>query len=407
MTVIASEFKRHEYLLKNNFLDKNEAKYFTTILSLEADQTSYKGALKNLSYFLNRYYKQRPIILIDEYDAPIHTGFVNEYYDQIVEFMRIFLSAGVKDNSNLQFCILSGILRVAKESIFSGLNNLEVCSILSNRYSDKFGLLENEVEQIFADYSIASKKEAVKSWYNGYKIGAQTIYNPWSIINLVKSECLIQPYWINTSSNDIIKDLIKNGEDELKENVELLISGKSINKPIHENIVFAEIFTNVEILWSFLLFSGYLTFENKKLKNKVIYADLKIPNVEVEYFYENTISNWFVETFGSRNYNLMLKSLLSEDISTFRRIFCDFIIKSISYFDISGKEPEKFYHAFVLGMLVSLQATHQIKSNRESGYGRYDVMVIPKDHGQPGVIIEFKKVDIYEKETLEDAAHSP
>jgi len=405
--LIGNEFYRHNYLNNSNLLNSIQQKNFKAVIDGTATQAVYENSLKNLSEYLAKYHNKKPVMLIDEYDAPVHASFINNYYTEAINFMRGLLCAGVKDNPSLQFCILSGILRVAKESIFSGLNNLEVCSLLSNRYADKFGLLENEVEQILYDYDL-SKKEAqqIKSWYDGYKAGNQMIYNPWSIINLVKSEGQIQPYWINTSSNDIIKELIKNGSDELKENVELLISGESINKPIYENIVFAEIFTNMEILWSFLLFSGYLTFENKKLKKKVIHADLKIPNTEVEYFYENTISNWFVECYGAGKYNLMLKSLISGNIEAFQEIFSDFVLKSFSVFDISGKEPEKFYHAFVLGILVSLQSTHQIKSNRESGFGRYDVMIIPKDKNQIGIVIEFKKVSYFRKETLEDAAHS-
>jgi len=404
--IIGHEFYRHNYLNNLNLLSPIQQKNFKAVIDGTATQAVYENSLKNLSEYLAKYHNKKPIILIDEYDTPVHASFINNYYSEVINFMRGLLCSGVKDNSNLQFCILTGILRVAKESIFSGLNNLKVCSMLSNFYADKFGLIENEFEQILTDYSIASKKEELKSWYSGYKIGNQTIYSPWSIINLIDEKGLIQPYWINTSSNDIIKELIKNGSDELKENVELLISGKSINKPIHENIVFAEIFTNVEILWSFLLFSGYLTFENRKLKEETIYADLKIPNTEVLCFYKNTISNWFVSCYGASKYNHMLRSLISGNIEVFHEIFSDFVIKSFSTFDISGKEPEKFYHAFVLGMLVNLQTTHQIKSNRESGFGRYDVMVIPKDHVQPGIIIEFKKVSHFRKETLEDAARS-
>jgi len=407
MVIISSEFKRHEYLLKDNFLDKNETKYFTTILSLEADQTSYKNALKNLSYYLHRYHKQKPIILIDEYDAPIHSGFVNKYYDQIIGFMRIFLSAGVKDNSNLQFCILTGILRVAKESIFSGLNNLKVCSMLSNFYADKFGLLENEVEQIVHDYDLDQKEIAqIKSWYNGYKIGNQTIYNPWSIINLIDEKGLIQPYWINTSSNDIIKELFFKSDLNLKNDIETLLSKTDLKKMIKESISFQQVFSGGDIVWSFMLFSGYLTYTDCFFEDGLQYCNLKIPNIEVLSFFKETVLEWLKSGIDFTFYQQMLKSLIVGNTNEFKKSFTSFVIKSLSYFDVSGDEPEKFYHAFVLGMFVTLQATHQIKSNRESGFGRYDVMMIPKDKNNPGVIIEFKKVDIYEKETLQDAAHS-
>ena len=403
--IISSEYCRHDYLISSDILSEKQKNIYKSVIDEKADQSILENALKNLSGYLHRYYKKKPIILIDEYDAPIHAGFTNNYYKEVVNFMRNFLSSGVKDNSDLNFSVFTGILRVAKESIFSGLNNLKVCSMLSNAYSDKFGLTEDEVQQILADYSIQNEKESVKSWYNGYKVGSQTIYNPWSIINLVDEKGVMQPYWINTSSNDIIKDLITNGSDELKEDFEQLLLEKTIDKPIYENIVFAEVSLNTNYLWSFLFFSGYLTCDKVELRERTTYASLKIPNNEVRYFYETTIKNWFISSFGDRKYNLMLKCLVSGDINEFKKIFTNFVIKSLSFFDVSGDEPEKFYHAFVLGMLVNLQNTHQIKSNRESGFGRYDVMIIPKDKKQPGIIVEFKKVDTYEKETLEDAAN--
>ncbi len=407
VSLISNEYYRHDYLVSSDVLSEKQKNVFRSVLSEKADQSVYKSALKNLSAYLHRYHKKKPIILIDEYDAPIHSGFTNNYYDKVMNFMRIFLSSGVKDNSDLKFSIFTGILRVAKESIFSGLNNLKVCSMLSNLYADKFGLLEDEVLQIIDDYDLnRTEITQIKAWYNGYKVGDKTIYNPWSIINLVDEKGRIAPHWVNTSTNDIIRDLIKSGDAELKESIETLISGKTIHKPVQEAIVFEEVFTNIDTLWSFLLFSGYLTFENMKLKEETTYVDLKIPNKEVLYFYKTTVSNWFVSSFGPRNYNLMLKSLLDGDVREFQEIFSSFVLKSFSMFDVGGDKPENFYHAFVLGMLVSLQSTHQIKSNRESGFGRYDVMIIPNDKKECGIIIEFKKVSKFKKETLETAANN-
>ena len=402
--LISDEYRRHNYLISSDILSEKQKNIFQSVIDEKANQAAYKSALKNLASYLHGYYKKKAIILIDEYDAPIHSGFINKYYDEIINFMRVFLSAGVKDNSDLEFGMFTGILRVAKESIFSGLNNLEVCSILSNLYADKFGLTESEVDQIIAEYSIDNKNNNIKKWYNGYKIGNQTIYNPWSIINMTKQHGAIQPYWINTSNNDLIKELFFKGDFNLKNDIEALLSRVEIKKTIQESISFQEVFSGDDILWSFMLFSGYLTYSNCVFEDGLQYCNLKIPNIEVYSFFKQIVLKWLKREIDFASYQRMLKSLLSGDISTFKMIFYDFVIKSLSYFDVSGNEPEKFYHALVLGMLVSLQETHQIKSNRESGYGRYDVMIIPKDHNKAGVIIEFKKTNIYENETLEKAA---
>ncbi|MFH1644235.1 MAG: AAA family ATPase [bacterium] len=401
--IIGKEFSRHKYLLESSVLQAFEKKEFTQIMDSTANISSYKRALQLLSFYLNGYHKQKTIILIDEYDVPIHSGFINKYYDQVTNFMRIFLSGGLKDNSDLKFSVLTGILRVSKESIFSGLNNLKVCALLNDLYSDKFGLLENDVQTLVAYYQLNSNFEQIKEWYNGYAIGNNTIYNPWSIINFADNKGAFQPYWINTSDNLIIQELIKNGSDELKEDMELILSDKKVSKPVYENIAFQNIFRNTDVLWSFLLFSGYLTFENKELRDAKTHVDLKIPNVEVKDFFNTVILDWF-SCIGERRYNEILESLVTGNIKTFSITFKDFVVKSFSYFDVSGNEPEKFYHAFVLGILVSLNKTHQIKSNRESGYGRYDVMIIPNDKNKPGVIIEFKKVYKDENETMEQAA---
>jgi len=404
--LIGNEFYRHNYLNNSNLLSSIQQKNFKAIIDGIATQAVYENSLKNLSEYLAKYHNKKPIILIDEYDTPVHASFMNNYYAEVISFMRGLLCAGVKDNSSLQFCILTGILRVAKESIFSGLNNLKACSMFSNSYADKFGLLENEVEQILTDYSITTKKEEVKNWYNGYKIGNKTIYNPWSIINLVDEKCLIQPYWINTSSNDIIKELFLKSDINLKNDIKSLLNKIDIKKMIKESISFQQVFSGGDIVWSFMLFSGYLTFTDCFFEDGLQYCNLKIPNIEVLSFFKETVLEWLKSGIDFTFYQQVLKSLTAGKTHEFKKMFTSFVTKSLSFFDVSGDEPEKFYHAFVLGMLVSLQTTHQIKSNRESGYGRYDVMIIPKDHRQPGIVIEFKKIDIYEKETLQDAAHS-
>ncbi len=404
--LISEEFRRHNYLLSSDVLDSTQKKDFENIINRIASMTVYQNSLKNLSESLAKYHKQNPIILIDEYDTPIQAGFYHKYYDKIISFSRGFLSGGLKDNASLQFSVITGILRIAKESIFSGLNNLSVCSMLSSLYSDKFGMTETEVADAMAHYNLSNKIEDVKSWYNGYATGSKiNVYNPWSIINLIKNNGEFEPFWVNTSSNDIVKDLIQHGSDELKEDFEALIKRESIRKAIEENIVFADLVENkaTNAVWSFLIFSGYLTFKNAAVENGQKYADLLIPNDEVAWFYRNVINSWCKNNIGEKRYNLMLNSLISGEVEKFKELFTDFVLKSFSMFDVSGQEPEKFYHAFVLGMLVSLGNEYVIRSNRESGLGRYDVMLIPNDKNKLGIIIEFKKRSQYQKETLEQA----
>jgi hypothetical protein len=408
--LISNEFNRHSYLLEASGLNLTQKKDFEAIIDRTASQASYENSIKDLCEYLEKYHKQKPIILIDEYDSPIQAGFINNYYNDIINFMRGLLCAGLKDNNSLGFAVLTGILRIAKESIFSGVNNLDVCSILNSEYADKFGLTQDEVSKLLhyygiTDTSVAESISEVKKWYDGYSTQTDiSLYNPWSIINFAKKGGIFQPYWINTSSNDIVKELFLQGEIGLKRNIESMIAGNEIEKPVSENIVFQQVYSRTDAVWSFLLFSGYLTFTAWYLKDGLRYCKLKIPNEEVSSFYKEVVLDWLKEKLNFEDYTQMLQSLVSGDVEQFKEIFYDITLKSFSYFDIKGKEPENFYHAFVLGMLVSLEATHQVKSNRESGYGRYDVMLIPKNTQSLGILIEFKKVNKRRNETLEIAA---
>ncbi|MCX5925089.1 MAG: AAA family ATPase, partial [Candidatus Dependentiae bacterium] len=391
--VISQVYSHHIYLLHSPLLTAIQKAEFEAIIGLTASVVAYEVSLKNLTYYLSSYHNKNPIVLIDEYDVPVHAGFRGGYYDEVVSFIKSFFGDGIKNNNYLHFAVMTGALRIAKESIFTGMNNLKVCTFLSDFYADKFGLLEHEVQDMLAYYGLASDAKAVKLWYNGYTSGSYTVYNPWSIINLVDNKGVIQPYWVNTSTNDIIKKLIQSSGDSVKEDIELLIARSSITKEIRESIVYASIEKDETVLWNFLLFSGYLTFKNRRLIQEIIYVDLFIPNNEIASFFKSTVLSWFAEQLGEKHYNQMLSSLISGDIALFNKLFSNFVITSFSYFDITGNQPEKFYHAFVLGMLVSLADRYHVRSNRESGYGRYDVMLIPHDTTKVGIVIEFKKVD--------------
>lgn len=402
--VISNEFRRHQYLLDTNNLDTKQKSDFKKVVDGSASQAVFENSIKDLSSHLQAYYDRKPIVLIDEYDAPIQAGFINHYYKEVINFMRGVFGSGLKDNPNLHFAVMTGILRVAKESIFSGLNNLKVCSLINNAYSDKFGLLEAEVKVLVDYYQLSNKMEDVKSWYNGYASGDNhTVYNPWSIVNFADNNGKFQPYWLNTSDNAIIKELIEKGSTDLKLDIEQLLAGNPIEKYVNESIVFDSVFSQSDAVWSFLLFSGYLSFDKIYLKEELVFGSLRLPNLEVKSFYKIVILEWLKNNMSMKTYTMMLNALLTGDINEFKEIFYDIVLKSFSSFDTSGDEPEKFYHAFVLGMLVSLSDQYEVKSNKESGYGRYDVMIIPKNPTMRGVIMEFKKTSSSKKNMLDKA----
>ncbi len=407
--LIANEFERHAYLLESVALSPFRKKEFQKIIELSASDTAYEVSLKDLTMYLAKHHNQKPIVLLDEYDVPMQNGFKNNYYNKAAQFMRLFIGDGLKGNDYLNFGVITGCMRISKESIFTGLNNPDVCTILGDAYSDKFGLLESEVKSLLKECGIETCQqtcmEEIRAWYNGFSSGHHTIYNPWSIINFINKKCEFNSYWVNSSSNDIIKKLIKNSDEEVKEEIAQLLQGKTICKRVDENIVFADLDEGQQTaLWNFLLFSGYLSFKNLRLDGTHRVADLFIPNKEIVSIYESTILGWFSNK--EIRYNTMLQYLVDGNITEFTKLFEKFVIISFGYFDVGNQEAENFYHAFVLGILATLATTHFITSNRESGLGRYDVKIAPHDKTKPAIIIEFKKVEPDEHETLESAAAS-
>jgi hypothetical protein len=400
--LILEEYKKHRYLLKSDILMPEDKVYYNLILGRESKNEVFMPSLKNLSEYLSKYHKANPVILIDEYDMPLQGAFTYRYYEEMVMFFRNLLSGCLKDNIYLEKAVLTGILRVAKESIFSGLNNLRVASLISEKSADKFGFLEKDVEETARYYEIEDKLDEIKSWYNGYNFGGVNIYNPWSILNYV-DEKKLRPYWVNTSGNELIKDLLGKSDDSVKKSLNDLIEGIPVRKRVEDNIVYNDIDREEDVLWSFLLMSGYLRYDNLEKIGDFYYADLSIPNEEVKYLYRGEIiSRWFAAKNTKHGLEKVLKSLTDGDLEEFVDMFTDFSESCFSYFDVTGEESEKFYHAFVLGMVVTLRDSYEIKSNRESGYGRYDVMLIPKDRGKRGIIFEFKRVN-KKRETAETA----
>lgn len=403
ISIIAKEFERHFAAVKEH-LSGHQLIEYETIIAKTADQAAYHESLLLLTEFLYKAYNEKVIVLLDEYDAPIHAGYSNEYYEQSINFMRPLLTSVFKDNKYLERGVLTGILRTAKEGIFSGLNNLDVCTLLENTFQDKFGFTQPEVNQILADYNYSGQIHEVQQWYNGYIFGSTTIYNPWSILMFVHKEGKLQPYWVNTSDNKIIKKLLTYSDIGVKTDIESLLIGNTITKIIDEAVIFPGIEHNEQALWSLFLFTGYLTFASCNLERGKLYCNLKIPNEEIKILYETFIQDIVQELLKTEKVTTFLHALVTGDKETFAALLQEFIINSMSFYDLPSGEPEKSYHLFVLGLLVYLSDTYQVKSNRESGFGRYDIMLIPKNKNKLGIIMELKKVSAHTNETLELAA---
>ena len=378
-------------LMVKNILDHEKNIYFD-ILNEKADVTKYGNSLKQLSEYLYRYYKQNVVILIDEYDTPIQAGF-KKFYDEAITFIRNLLGGAFKDNNYLYKGVLTGILRVSKESIFTGLNNVSVFSVLDDEFSDKFGFTETETKQILFDFNVTTEYEKIKNWYDGYKIGnTKDIYNPWSILNYALSfKNGFKPFWVNTSTDELIREQLKDqNANSTREQFYKLINQETIDKRIIENFVFPNLNSNTELLWTLLVFSGYLTIENKININEY---SLKIPNFEINFVFKNIIIDWLNLDVKIKQSLLIetTKYLINNEIEKFEKGFKEIIGDTFSYFDTNG-EPENVYQSYTLGLLAIIGDDYIIKSNRESGEGRYDIMLIPHDKNRYGIIIEIKQI---------------
>ena len=389
---LASLYEHHNYLIKGNTLSQDEKNIFSQIRSRTAKKNDYQRSIKELSKYLQRYHNEKVVILIDEYDAPIQSGYKN-YYKEVVSFMRNLLSGAFKDNSNLYKGIITGILRVSRESIFSGLNNLSVYSILDNKFSDKFGFTKEEVQQLIVDFEVKTDFEQIKKWYNGYTFGrTESIYNPWSILNYVAEfEEGFKTFWTRTSSNDLIKQEInKKNADSIRTDILKLINNETIVKEIEENFVFSDLETDSDIFWTLLIYSGYLT-PLKKISRKQ--HELAIPNYELKTVFQDTIIDWLKK--GVKLIKSLLeettKHLINNNITKFEEGFKQIIGDTFSYYD-TAKTNEYVYQSYILGLLAIIGDDYLIKSNKESGEGRYDIMLIPNDKTKNGVVIEIKQI---------------
>jgi len=401
LTIIGKTFQEYEYIIEKGVLSKTEVEEYKKVLNKQADKTLVNYSLLNLSEYLHRYYHRKVLILIDEYDTPVHEAYLNGFYTQAIDFLRTLLGNTLKGNEYLQKGILTGILRVSKESMFSDLNNVEVYSVLNKNYNQYFGFTQPEVDEMLSYYGLMNLQKEVKNWYNGYYFGNLEIYNPWSILSFVKNEGEFKPYWLSTSANALVHSLIRDSDKTVKKGVEDVLNHIPVYSPVNENISFDDLESNHDTVMSFLIQTGYLKALYHGMHNNRRVFEVSIPNQELTLIYIDTINKWFNESIGSKDLENMLKALISGDIELFEDILNVFVVNYLSFYQTSKDHIEKVYHAFVLGMLITLKDSYHIESERESGYGRVDILMTPKDKNKPGIIIEMKK--IRPRETTETA----
>ncbi len=396
-TAVSDMYLEHIYLLDSDKIYPFEKEQIKDILSYKEDEIVLRNSIKTLSKYLNRYYNKPVMLFLDEYDVPLQSAYVNGYYEQGVTFFKTFYGTTFKDNQYLQKTVLTGVSRVAKESIFSGANNFKVFTVLDDEFSDDFGITEKEMDKIIEDFEVQDEKEEIKKWYDGYIIGhTEGIYNPWSILNYLKNKEL-KPYWVNTSSNDLIKLILKNSAT-VKEKIEQLLRDEEIEVPINLETVIVGIEQNEENIWGLLLGTGYLKVTGVVDLAMGVYK-VKIPNYEIKFLFQNIIRDWFNDKVIGNNLNTILKDLVTLKLDEFEQKFKVLVRQMFSFMDVGENTAENFYHAFVLGMLVGLKDSYYVNSNRESGYGRYDIMLEPKDKNGNSFIMEFK---VYREEKEKD-----
>ncbi len=404
-SLLVDLYDEFSYLQESVSLSETQKNFYARILKREASQVDLEDSLKKLTRFLFLHHRQLPIVLIDEYDTPIHAGYLNGFYDKVIKFFRSFFGAGLKDNTLLYKAVLTGILRVSRESLFSGVNHLDVFSVLSPRYSSYFGFTETEVTDLLIQAKMEDKLLQVKDWYNGYHIGEATLYNPWSIINFIQKKGVFDLYWVNTSDNDLIKNLISASSLPFKEAFEGLFQGKSFERRLDENIVFSSFEKrNETAVWSLFLMTGYLTALSHEKTERGTFGTLAIPNKEVKALFRIIIEEWFSRDYGLDWYDQFLGALLTGNIEKFSSELKKIMEHTVSVHDTS-RSPEAFYHGLMIGLTASLHASpsYEIRSNRESGEGRYDYAIISKEAQKLSILMEFKQVKEPEGKTLSES----
>ena len=403
-TIMMEMFYEHRYILESDKIADGEKNIFKRILNAEATDIDLINSLKILSKMLYVYYDKPVILLIDEYDVPIQAAYVEGYYEDAIKFLKTFYGTTFKDNPYLEKAILTGVSRIAKESLFSGMNNFDVYTIMDNEFADDFGITEDEMKKIIKDFNIQDEEKEIKKWYDGYKIGnVEGIYNPWSILNYLKNKEL-KPYWVNTSSNDLIKMTLEKSTT-LKEQMERLLKDEAIEATIDLETIIVGIENKEENIWGLMLQTGYLKVEETVSLEERRYK-VKLPNNEIKDLIRGIIREWFSNKVLGNDLRSILQDLVSLNLKEFEKKFRVLVEEMFSYMDVGKNTAENFYHAFVLGMLVGLKDTYYVNSNRESGFGRYDIMLEPKDKNGNSFIMEFKVMENMEEKTIEDTVEN-
>ena len=403
--LLSDEFERHEIILQSDAVSEEDKLEFQKIKKRIAEPKEYNSAVKLLSKCLQKVYQKNVIILIDEYDVPLENAYHEGFYDDMTNLIRSCFESALKTNPSLEFAVLTGCLRVSRESIFTGLNNLKTYSITKNKFSQYFGFTQEEMKEILQAFSLEQYAGTIANWYDGYRFGLTEIYNPWSVLNCIDSYLqndmvACEPYWSNTSSNRIVKRLIEESNERTKSMVEELINGTPIHTQIFEDVTYGTIDVNQDYIWSFLLFTGYLKIISCETIGDETYYDMVIPNVEIKSIYKNTIRSWFIDHVNRDSRTDILESVIHADAEKLEDLLCTWLTNTISCFD----EQENYYHGFVTG-LVSGFSGYMVGSNRESGNGRFDLVIKQRSRWHHAAILEFKVVEKYNQMTkaCEDA----
>ena len=390
---ISEEYKRHRYVLQGEILTADEKARFEAISAIMDDDSLYTDALGFLSMCLAKYHEKNTIILIDEYDVPLENAYFRGFYDEMIDFIRSLFESALKTNPYLEKSVITGCLRISKESIFTGLNNLETDSVLHTRFGDSFGFTQEEVEGLLAYYGLSEQLEEVKKWYDGYLFNDFEIYNPWSILKYVNDHKdhvteFALPYWSNTSSNSIVREMVGEADEMAKADLETLMAGGTIEKQVHEDITYGDIHQTQDNLWNFLFFTGYLKKVGERTVGNNLWLEMKIPNIEVATIYENSISYWFEQRMKETDRSPLVRALETGDCEAAEDFINRQLADTISYYDYA----ENFYHGFMAGLLVNIGG-YLVRSNRESGNGRPDIVMTESKFRGRAMILELKISD--------------
>ena len=399
--IMARAYAKYPFLVGlESPLAQTDQDYYQRIRSMKGSREDLEDSLRALSSFLCQYYGRKTVILLDEYDVPAQQGWQYHFHEDAVAFMRNYMGAAFKSNDALDFGIITGVLRIAKETIFSSLNNLEISSVAQGRFADVMGFTHAEVERMATDLGHSDRVKEIKHWYDGYTFSGQEIYNPWSVINYFQQGCLPQVYWLNTSGNAIIGEMMEHADSSDDEKIVDLLDGKPVEVVVDEAIVYSDIFTNKDALYTMLLTAGYLKATENRVEDGEHICTLAIPNREIETVYRKEILNRYRGRMARSDLRTLLEHLAKGHAEKFSAGLEQYLEQIASFHDTANKES--FYHGFLLGLTAWFLPRYQVKSNRESGYGRFDLGIFPKEHGQSGIIMEFKVAE-NEDSMLEEA----